>query len=257
MVSSNPKGAAATNPWLAYHKPNPSARVRLFCFPYAGGGSHVFRAWSEGLPNTVEVCAIQSPGRGSRLMETPFTQMLPLAQNVAQVLLPHLDKPFAFFGHSMGAMVSFEVARQLRKQHGLQPICLFVSGCFAPQRPDPHPIHALPEAEFLEELRRLGGIPNEALESNELLQLMLPTLRADCTVSETYAYTSEAPFDFPISALGGLQDPLVGRDDLDGWREQTSASFTLRMLPGDHFFLQTARPLLLHILSRELHQLVR
>lgn len=189
-------------------------------------------------------------------MEPSFTRMQPLVQNLLDVLLPRLDKPFAFFGHSMGALVSFELAQQLRRQHNLEPACLFASGCFAPQISDPHPIHALPDAEFLEELQRLGGMPNEVLENDELLKLMLPTLRADCTVTETYAYTSGAPLGCPISALGGLQDALVSRADLEAWREQTSASFTLRMLPGDHFFIHTAQPLLLHTLSRELHQLM-
>ncbi len=109
--------------------------MRLFCFPYAGGGVHVFRAWADNLPKTVEVCPIQLPGRGARMMEAPYTRMVPLVHAAAEALLPHLDKPFAFFGHSMGALVSFEVARWLRRQTGPEPIRLFVSGCFAPDIP--------------------------------------------------------------------------------------------------------------------------
>ncbi len=242
----------ATAPWLALPKRNPGANMRLFCFPYAGGGAHTYRTWADNLPKTVEVCPIQLPGRGARMMEAPFTQMLPLVRAAAEALLPHLDKPFAFFGHSMGALVSFEVARWLRRRSGPEPIHLFVSGCFAPDIPDPYPLHDLPDSELLEGLRRLNGMPQEALENAELMRLLLPTLRADCTVTETYNYTDEPPLNCPVSAFGGLQDHLVGRTHLEAWRQQTTASFSLRMFPGDHFFLHSAQPLLLRILSREL-----
>lgn len=250
MTSST--STLVTTPWLVPLKPNPRASTRLFCFPYAGGGAHIYRAWPDSLPATIEVCPVQLPGHGARLMEAPFTQMLPLVQATAEALLPYLDKPFAFFGHSMGALVGFELARQLCRQYNLQPAHLFVSGCFAPDIPDPNPIHNLPEAELLAELRRLNGMPQEALENTELMRLMLPTLRADCIVTETYTYTDRPPLNCPISAFGGLQDHMVSRDDLEAWRLQTTASFSLRMFPGDHFFLHTAQPLLLRILSREL-----
>ncbi len=253
-----PSVPTTPNSWFAYPKPNPQASLRLFCFPYAGGRASVFRTWPEGLPTTVEVCPVQLPGRGSRLREAPFTRLSPLVQAIAQALLPHLDKPFAFFGHCVGALVSFELARQLRRQYGLSPAHFFVSGCGTPQIPDPNPlIHALPDSAFLEELRRRNGTPQEILEDPEMMQLLLPILRADFLMYETYTYTSEAPLDCPISAFGGLQDHAVSRERLEAWREQTSASFSLRMLPGNHFFLHTAQPHLLWMLSRELHRLVR
>ncbi|MCI0529785.1 MAG: thioesterase domain-containing protein, partial [Nitrospira sp.] len=180
----------------------------------------------------------------------------PLVQVIAQALFPYLDKPFAFFGHSMGALVSFELTRHLRRQYRLGPVHLFVSGHHAPQIPDPDPpVHTLPEPAFLEELSRLNGTPKEVLEHTELMHLMLPTLRADFAVCETYTYTTEPPLDCPISAYGGLQDLEVSRDSLEAWQVQTRTSFSLRMFPGDHFFLHTAQPLLLRVLSWELHQL--
>lgn len=245
--------ATAFDSWIAFRKPNPQARLRLFCFPYAGTGASIFRTWPAGLPEDVEVCPIQFPGRGSRLMETPFTQLSPPIQALAQALVPLLDKPFAFFGHSLGALVGFELARQLRRQSGVQPVRLFVSADRAPQIPHrDRPIHALPEAEFLGELRRLNGIPREVLEEAELMQIMLPVLRADFAVYETYVYSSEPPLNCPISTFGGLQDHRVSRGDLEAWRDQTNGSFSLRMFPGDHFFLRTTQPLLLHALSQEL-----
>jgi medium-chain acyl-[acyl-carrier-protein] hydrolase len=154
----------------------------------------------------------------------------------------------------MGGLVSFELARLLRKNYGKSPVHLFVSGNGAPQVPDPDPpIYALPEPEFLEELRRLNGTPEAVLENAELMQLLLPAIRADFAVIETYAYTPESPLDCPITAFGGLQDREVSYDDLKAWQEQTNAAFSLHMLPGDHFFLQSAQPLLLQLLSKKLY----
>jgi surfactin family lipopeptide synthetase A len=245
--------ASAFDSWIACRKPNPQARLRLFCFPYAGTGPSIFRAWSDGLPADVEVCLVQLPGRGTRLMETPFTRLSPLVQTLAQAMVPLLDKPFAFFGHSLGALVAFELARQLRRQAGVQPVRLFISADRAPQLPQrDRPIHALPEAEFLVELRRLNGIPGRVLEEADFMQSMLPVLRADFAVYETYVYSTEPPLNCPFSLFGGLQDHRVSRGDLEAWRDQTNGSFSLRMFPGDHFFLNTTQPLLLQVLSQEL-----
>ena len=247
--------ATAFDSWIACRKPNPQARLRLFCFPYAGTGASIFRTWPDGLPADVEVCPVQFPGRGTRLMETPFAQLWPAVQVLAQALAPLLDKPFAFFGHSLGALVGFELARQLRRQSGVQPVRLFVSADRAPQIPHRcRPIHALPEGEFLGELRRLNGIPQKVLEDVELMQIMIPVLRADFAVYETYAYSADPPLNFPISTFGGLQDDRVSRGDLEAWRDQTSVSFSLRMFPGDHFFLHATQALLLQVLSQELRK---
>jgi len=243
----------ALDSWIACRKPSPQARLRLFCFPYAGGGVSIFRAWSDGLPADVEVCPIQLPGRGTRLMEPPFARLSPLIQALAEALFPLLDIPFAFFGHSLGALISFELARQLRRQHAVQPVRLFISADRAPQIPNRDPaIHSLPEREFLVEVCRLNGTPRKVLEDDELRQIMLPLLRADFAVYETYGYSTEPPLNCPISAFGGLQDHKVNRGDLEAWREQTSISFSLRMFPGDHFFLNTTQASLLGALSQEL-----
>lgn len=242
--------------WVTYPKANNQARLRLFCFHYAGGGAHIFRSWPDGLPGTVEVCAVQLPGRGAQLVQPAFTCMGSLVDALTKVLLPHLNKPFAFFGHSMGALVGFELARQLKREYALEPLQLFVSACFAPQIPDPHPIHHLPEDEFLEQLRSLNGVPDEVLENSELLQLMLPTLRADCMLTETYTCTSKPSLSCPITVFGGSRDPFFYRDHLEAWHEQTSGPFSLRMVPGDHFFLHTAQTLLLGMLYRELQTLM-
>jgi medium-chain acyl-[acyl-carrier-protein] hydrolase len=251
-------GSSVSTRWLTCPRLNPQARMRLFCFPYAGGGASIFHTWPNKLPTTVEVYAVHLPGRGNRLREPPFTRLAPLVQALTDVLLPHLTTPFALFGHSMGALISFELARQLRRQHGPSPVHLFVSGREAPQLPSLEPpIHALPEPQFIAELQRLNGTPKEVLEYPELIQLLIPTLRADFAVCETYTYTSDAPIDCSISAFGGLQDHEVSREQLEAWRDQSRASFSLCMFPGDHFFLDTAEPLLLKTIARELQQSVR
>jgi medium-chain acyl-[acyl-carrier-protein] hydrolase len=242
---------APVDSWISFRKPSPHARLRLFCFPYAGAGALIFRAWSDSLPADVEVCPVQFPGRGTRLMERPFTQLLPLVESLTQGLAPLLDKPFAFFGHSLGALVSFEVARQIRREYDVHPARLFVSAGPAPQIPHRGPpIHTLPDKELLAELRRLNGTPSELLEHKELMEIMLPLLRADFAAYETYVYSNEPPLDCPIFAFGGLQDRKVDSSELEAWRDQTSISFSLRMVPGDHFFLK--QPLFLRALSQEL-----
>jgi medium-chain acyl-[acyl-carrier-protein] hydrolase len=186
-------------------------------------------------------------------METSFLELPALIEALAEALLPLLDKPFALFGHSFGTLVSFELARHLRTSYGTGPIRLFVSAGPAPQIPHRGlPIHNLPEREFLEELRRLNGTPAELLNHKELMDIVLPSVRADFALCESYRYSYEPPLDCPISAYGGLDDQHVKRRDLEGWREQTNLSFSIRMLPGDHFFFRTTERALLRVLAQEL-----
>jgi medium-chain acyl-[acyl-carrier-protein] hydrolase len=244
------------NRWLIFPKPNPGASLRLFSFPYAGGSTLIFRKWQEALPANVELCSIELPGRGSRLRESAFTTLPPLVEAIAHAISPYLDKPFAFFGHSMGAIISFELSRYLRRHQQGIPAQLVISGRRAPQIPDEDPpTYNLPEPEFIEELRRLNGTPQVILEHPELMHLIMPLLRADFAVCQTYIYAPEAPLDCPILVFGGLEDHPVTRPNLEAWREQTTRSFSLRMFPGDHFFLQTAEPSLLRILADELSAL--
>jgi medium-chain acyl-[acyl-carrier-protein] hydrolase len=213
----------------------------------------IFRGWASGLPADVEVCAVQLPGRGTRLTERPFTRLAPLVEALAEALVPLLNMPFAFFGHSLGSLISFELARHLRKAYGVQPVRLFVSAAPAPQIPRRcAPVHALPEKEFLAELRQLKGTPTEILEHKELMAIMLPLLRADFAVYETYEYRAETPLTCPISAFGGLDDRRVIEGDLEAWRIHTDGFFSLRMFDGDHFFLN--QPLFLREFSKELER---
>ncbi len=243
------------NLWVICPQPNSQARLRLFCFPYAGAGASIFQTWSDRLPSEIELCAIQLPGRESRLRESPPTLLKPVIQTLLPLLKPYLDLPFALFGHSMGALLSFELIRQLRRQNYPLPVHLFVSGNNAPQLPDlKPPIHRLPDSQFIEKIKDFNGTPDEVLQDTKLMQQYLPALRADFAILETYFYANEPPLDCPITAFGGLEDPKVSQAELTAWGQQTKADFNLQMFAGNHFFLHSARQELLRAISTQLEQ---
>lgn len=243
------------DPWLVRLRPNPSARLRLFCAPCAGRGASLYRGWPEFIDKEVELCAVQLPGRESRLREAPFTNMAVAVDRAAEALQRYLDVPFACFGHSMGAIFCFELARRLRSRYGIAPMHLFVSARRAPQSPDPLPaLSALPDAGFISEIgRRYNGIPPEVLADRELMELLLPVLRADVQMLETYAFEPGPPLDCPITAFGGTEDSGLRIEELEGWREHTNAGFETRLFPGDHFFVHSAAKEVLGTISRNLN----
>jgi medium-chain acyl-[acyl-carrier-protein] hydrolase len=192
------------------------------------------------------------------MKERPFTDLVQLVSSVGQGLLPLFDRPFAFFGHSMGALISFELARQLRREQRIGPAALFVASRRAPQLPSRSPqMHALSDTGFIQALRSFGGVPQEVLNQPELLQLVLPILRADVTLVETYVYQDDDPLDCPISAFGGSLGGDVSRYELESWQKQTHGDFRLQMFPSNHFFLVHDRALLLQAISRDLLESVR
>lgn len=244
--------------WVKYLRSNFDAKLRLFCFPSAGGEALSFSSWSADINSDIQVYPIELPGHGLRQRENSFTHIEPLIETLALTLLPYLDKPFAFFGHGMGGLISFELAHLLRKDYGQSPVHLFISSHRAPQIPLLElPIHNLPEPEFINKLRRFDRMFEAVLENAELKNQHLPTLRADFAVLETYVYTPRSRLDCPISALGGLQDSRVSCNDLEAWREQTNVNFSMQMFKGNHSFIRSAQPLLLQFLNQELQIICR
>ena len=242
--------------WFMCRVPRPQALLRLFCFPYAGGSDLIFGDWNNGLPQSVEIHCLQLPGRRKRFHEAAVTHMKPLVREIAQAIIPRLERPFAFFGHSMGAVIAFELAHMLRRENGLEPAHLFVSARTAPHMPERMPpTYNLPEDEFINELHRLNGTPKEVLDHGELLNLMIPILRSDFELIQTYQYTLAPPLGCPLTVFGGLNDLDVTLEELEGWRNHTTHSFEMIRFPGDHFFLHTDQPLLLQSLSRRLEQI--
>jgi medium-chain acyl-[acyl-carrier-protein] hydrolase len=211
--------------------------------------------WLTVLPASIEVCPIQYPGHGTRVGEVLLTSVPEIVQQAAGALQTYFDRPYALFGHSLGALVCFELARFVTRQGLRSPSYLFVSGHSAAHLPDTYEhIHAFPEAEFIERLRNLNGTPEDVLQNNELRELLLPILRSDFKASETYVYRHAPKFNFPVCACGGLQDEYVSREGLEAWREHTSQGFSARLFPGDHFYLNNpnTRTMLLQVIAREL-----
>jgi medium-chain acyl-[acyl-carrier-protein] hydrolase len=213
----------------------------------------VFRQWPEALPGDMELRVVQLPGRGPRLREERFVSVPPLIEVLGEALRPLLDRPFAFFGHSLGAILAFELARSLREQ-ALGPAHLFVSGNVAPQVPPPAPdIHQLPDAEFVQKIKDMNGVPEVILNSQELLAIFLPAIRSDFVLLETYRNEkSGPPLGCPITAFGGLQDPRTTREGLEAWRAQTTGDFILNMLRGGHFFIESERSCLIRAIVQKL-----
>lgn len=243
------------SPWLITPNPRPQAHWRLFCFPYAGGAASIYQSWGGALPPQVEVCAIELPGHGRRLMEPAIAQLDTLIQHLKAAVQPWLDKPFLFFGHSLGALIAFELARSLQQHQQPTPKLLWVSAARAPhlRSPDP-PMHQLPPADFVAELRRYSGTPDEVLANAELMDLLLPMLRADFELLETYRYENQAPLSCPIAAFWGEADAIVNSEEVKAWHIYTDQTFTLDKLTGDHFFIH--QPQLLAYLTAQLRKLI-
>ncbi|GAA2288471.1 non-ribosomal peptide synthase [Streptomyces ruber] len=236
-------------------------RIRLVCFPQAGGGTLAYRPWAAALAPDVEVLPVVLPGRDSRYAEPPYTDLRRLARAAAAGLRPILSDheppvPYAFFGHSLGAVLAYETARVLSEAHH-PPALLIVSGSAPPHRAaeTARACHTLPDEEFLTEVVRLGGVPHAALDEPELIRVMLPVLRADFTAAETYAHAAAVPLDCPVAVYAGDADTSVPRAQLTGWDRVTQVRpVRHRLFAGDHFYLDDARQPLLRALREDLQE---
>lgn len=215
------------------------ARLRVFAFPYAGGGAAPYFRWRTALPRGIDLVPLQLTGREARISETAINSMRSLVAEVVDAITPLVDRSYALLGHSMGAWIALEVARELRSRGGPLPRAIVVAASPAPQRPRSRDaLHQLPDTEFVAQLiSRFDGIPPAIRANHEMLQLLLPAMRADMQLLETYQYNDEPPLAADLIAIGGAEDRAVSATALADWRQQASGSFTSRLWPGGHFFL--------------------
>lgn len=231
------------NPWLVHFNQTITTKIRLFCFHHSGGTASFFRGWEEDLQPGVALIAIQLPGREARNSELFITDMkIVTKQIVDNFSADQTATPFMFFGHSLGGIIAFEVAHEFRRRHLNLPEYLIVSGRSAPQLQSKKTrLHHLPDHLFIQELIKYNGMPTAILQNKELLEILLPRLRADFTLSETYQYQEKPPLACPILVLGGKDDLTVNYHELTAWEKQTTKKCTINLFPGEHFFLNPAK----------------
>lgn len=212
--------------------------VRLFCFAYAGGNAMLYRPWQQQMDTRIEVLPVQLPGRGVRMMETPYSDMQKLVPDLAEVILREASVPFAFFGHSLGSLLAFEIIRYCQTKQLPLPVHAFFSGCAAPQfRKPPEGMHLMPDDELMDKLKAYNGTPPAVLANRELMELVLPMIRADFSIVETWQYRPMPLFPTPISVLAGRQDDRTSEEQATGWAKESSGSCSVHWFEGDHFFI--------------------
>ncbi len=240
-----------TNLWIAYHQPKPNARLRLFCFHPWGSSASMFQGWSDQLLTDIEVLPIQLPGRQRRLQEKPFTEFVPLIQVLGEILSPYLDRPFAFFGHSMGALIAFELAHLLEEDYNLKPLHLFLSAALPPSD-----IYFSKEFESFSQEQKLNyfmnisEIPKDIYDDPSLLQELINVFKADLQLLQSYSYVEKLALSCPISSFGGINDSLTSEKQLSEWSKYTSSTFEVQMFPGKHMFLKDSKKLLLDTIAQ-------
>ncbi|SMC22376.1 medium-chain acyl-[acyl-carrier-protein] hydrolase [Andreprevotia lacus DSM 23236] len=249
-MKSTPPSAS---PWFAGPK-NPAGLLRLYCFPYAGGSANHFLGWQSTLAPFIDIHAVQLPGRGVRFSEPPHSHWKILLDELTNAFCTHLaqqEGPYAFYGHSLGALIAFELTRRLTALQQPLPRQLAVSGCEPPAHRSPREIlSTLDDDALIAGLQRLNGTPAEVLAHRELMALLLPAIRADFSLAENYRYQPAPALSMPIAVLTGTSDPRVNADQVDRWQEETQVACTVHRFDGDHFFIDSQQRAVLALLHK-------
>lgn len=245
---------ARANPWLVFFgQPEIAKYLRLYCFSYAGGSASIYQPWGALLDPGIELCAVQLPGRGIRLAERPERDLSALVSRLATAIAAQPTVPFAFFGHSLGALIAFELTRHLQRCQLQQPVKLLVSGCSSPQlRSNVDALDEHDDEKMIERLSQYNGTPPEVLQHQELMSLMAPAIRADFALVADYVYKPGALLDLPVTAFAGRSDDQTSREQIDGWGRETRSAFIQHWFDGDHFFIRPQMEQVVAQLNREL-----
>ena len=240
--------------WFFCLRPRPRASMRLFCFPFGGGGASVFHSWSDAMGEDIEVRAAQLPGRETRYSEPRASDLPYLVRNIVQALEAYQDKPFAMFGYSLGSLLAFEVCRELRRLDMRMPEHLYFAAFFAPHLPPAHPpISHLADEEFAERVEYYYQ-PGEAWYNLELREFLMPVLRDDIALYEGYVYEHDEPLESPIDVFAGAQDRSIPLELMQPWSEQTRSRVKHHVFEGGHFFIDQSVAEIQGLVSSSLNQ---
>lgn len=253
-----PVESPSPDAWFMARSAAGSTRPQLYCLPHAGAGASTYRQWPNLLPG-VDVVPVQLAGRESRFTEPPSTSARRIVEQLAPLLARRAQRPFALFGHSMGALLAYELAHALHAL-GNSPGHLFVSGYSSPRLPRPTqhaPVHAMSDPDVVAHLTSLDGTAAEVLEHPELLEMLLPVVKADFAVCETYQHPDRPPLDLPVTVLGGLDDAGADRAGLLAWEELTTGDLAVHQFPGGHFYLHDQLEHVLHIIASKVPDFAR
>lgn len=232
--------AAEGDKWVMTLKAAAEPAGTLFCFPYAGGSPETFRAWSAGIAGTTELKCVRLPGRGLRLKEALYDQWQPLVEDAFEALSPHLNRPHAFYGHSFGGRLAYELAHLASARYPGLTRRLFVSGCRSPDTPQARPyMHQMTEGDFCGAVAKMGGTPTELLENERLRRLLLPTVRSEIRLAELWGERHTSRLDIPITAIYSQDDPIDNWRTMRGWTSFTQRDCELLEVPGGHFFVDS------------------
>ncbi len=233
-----------------------SPKIRLFCFPYAGGGASVFKGWSEKIIDEVEICAIQTPGHEQRICEKPISSMTEIIYALCDEIYPLTDLPYVFFGHSLGGLECFALYREFIKRKYNLPKLLILSGCRPPFKPEPRPIYHLEGQSFIEALKNYNGTSEEVLLNSELMSFLFPMLKADFTLAEKYMDFNVEKHDIDITIMSGISDIDASPEFMHDWQEYTNKTFTQYIFQGDHFFINSKNDEIIERINYSLRNII-
>ena len=247
------KPAVPEDKWITRTHEVKAPRMRMFTFHYAGGSRAMYADWYKDLPDDVEVCSVQLPGRENRMEETPFRDFFPLIQSLGKAIQPYLDIPYVTFGHCMGGLTSFELIRQLRRSNQPLPQQMFISAFIGPQIKNPTSTIMRISGNTIDDFFDiLGGTPDSIKENFGLMNMNRPIMEADNDLLRAYGYVEDDPLDIPISLFAASNDKLVHVHEVERWADQTTKQFELKLFPGDHFYIFSHRPWLMKALNKRL-----